>query len=221
MLCPRCGAENSDGLKLCGKCGASLLSALKAARSDVTETIQTSETEFATGTTFAGRYQVVEDEILFSARVCKVITFINVNFADPTSLQEICLAVNLSEQHATRIFKQEVGIPIKKFLIMKRLYEAARTLRSDPKASENYVLSYCGFDDVSNFIKQFKSYFGCSPLKFRNCNRDPGSCGLWKQSYFHLVIRKRKLREALGADISHPCALSRIKKKISSAPTLK
>ena len=118
MLCPICGAENPDSLKFCGKCGTSLLPAKKAARPEVTDTIQMSETEFTTGTTFARRYQVIEDEILcFSSRVCKIITFINVNFANPTSLQEICLAVNLSEQHATRIFKQEVGVPIKKFLI--------------------------------------------------------------------------------------------------------
>jgi AraC-like DNA-binding protein len=148
----------------------------------------------------------------FSSRVCKVITFINVNFANPTSLQEICLAVNLSEQHAEKIFKQEVGVPIKKFQILKRLYEAACTLRSDPKTSENYVLSYCGFDDVSNFIRQFKKHFGCAPIKFRNCNRNPRSCGLWKQSYFHVLVGKRELREALGTDISHPCALFRITK---------
>jgi hypothetical protein len=46
-------------LKLCGKCGTSLLPAHKAARPEVTETIQTSETEFTTGTTFAKRYQVI------------------------------------------------------------------------------------------------------------------------------------------------------------------
>ncbi len=146
----------------------------------------------------------------FSSRVIKIINFINKNFASRVSLHEISFkAANLSLSRAEKIFKQEVGIPIKKFLIIKRLYEAARLLRSDPRLSENDALSYCGFDDVSNFIKQFKKHFGCTPIKFRNCNRDPDTCILWKKSYFYL-LNNVKLQKALGLDEPRLCNLLRI-----------
>lgn len=90
------------------------------------------------------------------------------------------------------------------------MYEAASFLRFDPKLTTNDVISYCGFNDVSNFIRQFKKYFGCTPIKFRNCNHDPKSCTLWKKSYFHRLLGKPRLREALGAGISQPCFLGRL-----------
>jgi tetratricopeptide (TPR) repeat protein/predicted Ser/Thr protein kinase len=61
MQCPKCRSDNPDTLKFCGECGTALLPAAKTVRPAVTETIQTSETDFTTGTTFAGRYQVIEE----------------------------------------------------------------------------------------------------------------------------------------------------------------
>jgi len=122
----------------------------------------------------------MKEKIFFSSRVLKIIMFIDGNFARDISLQQICLAANLSEPHGERTFKQEVGVQLKKFVILKRLYEAVRILKSDVRVSEGDLLSYCGFNDLSNFIRQFKKHFGCAPIKFRNCYRDLRSCGLWK-----------------------------------------
>ncbi len=138
--------------------------------------------------------------------------FINKNFANPISLHEISfLAANLSLSHAERIFKDEVGVSIKKFLILKRLYEAAILLRSDLKLSELDVVSRCGFNDISNFIKQFKNIFGCTPVRFRHCSRNPEACVFRKKSRFSF-LNSATLREALGIDVSQPCLLLRIKK---------
>ncbi len=148
----------------------------------------------------------------FSSRVLKIIMFINKNFANSTSLHEISFqTANLSLSHAERIFKDEVGVSLKKFLILKRLYEAAILLRSDLKLSELDVVSRCGFNDVSNFIKQFRKFFGCTPVRFRHCSRNPEGCVFRKKSRFSL-LNSAKLREALEIEVSQPCLLLRIKK---------
>ena len=60
VKCPRCQAENPDTVKFCGECGTQILSP-KTARPEVTETLKTPIKELTTGSTFAGRYQVIEE----------------------------------------------------------------------------------------------------------------------------------------------------------------
>jgi len=57
--CSRCGFENSSGTRFCGRCGAPFRSAGGPPAS--TETRLTPIRELATGTTFARRYQVIEE----------------------------------------------------------------------------------------------------------------------------------------------------------------
>jgi len=60
VKCPKCQAENPETKQFCGDCGTPLPSS-KTARPEVTETLQTLSKELASGSTFAGRYQVIEE----------------------------------------------------------------------------------------------------------------------------------------------------------------
>jgi serine/threonine protein kinase/tetratricopeptide (TPR) repeat protein len=60
IKCPKCQAENPDTVKFCGECGTQIPSP-KTSRPEVTETLQTPVRELNTGSTFAGRYQVIEE----------------------------------------------------------------------------------------------------------------------------------------------------------------
>jgi serine/threonine protein kinase len=56
--CPKCHHENPDDTLFCGKCGAQLPSPEDI---EVTETIESPKEELTTGSTFAGRYQIIEE----------------------------------------------------------------------------------------------------------------------------------------------------------------
>jgi serine/threonine protein kinase/tetratricopeptide (TPR) repeat protein len=58
MKCPKCENENPDTLKFCGECGTQLPSLDDI---EVTETIEAPKEELSTGSTFAGRYQIIEE----------------------------------------------------------------------------------------------------------------------------------------------------------------
>jgi TolB-like protein/Flp pilus assembly protein TadD/tRNA A-37 threonylcarbamoyl transferase component Bud32 len=58
--CPTCNSDNPDTLKFCGECGT-LLPPPHDRPPIVTETLQTPVRELATGATFAGRYQIIEE----------------------------------------------------------------------------------------------------------------------------------------------------------------
>jgi len=60
MKCPKCEAENPKTARFCLDCGTALPTA-KAARPEVTETLETAREELTTGTLFAGRYQIIEE----------------------------------------------------------------------------------------------------------------------------------------------------------------
>jgi serine/threonine-protein kinase len=56
--CPKCQFDNPDGTVYCGKCATPLPSSKEI---PVTETLETPTEELTTGSTFAGRYQIIEE----------------------------------------------------------------------------------------------------------------------------------------------------------------
>ena len=58
IKCPKCQHENPDDTLYCGKCATRLPYPEKV---EVTETLETPKEELTTGSTFAGRYQIIEE----------------------------------------------------------------------------------------------------------------------------------------------------------------
>lgn len=56
-ICPKCKHENPEGTVYCGKCGTPLPSQ----ESTITKTMETPKEELTTGSTFAHRYQIIEE----------------------------------------------------------------------------------------------------------------------------------------------------------------
>ena len=60
ITCPKCHSENPETKQFCADCGTQLPSS-SAIHPEVTETVQTPGRELTTGSTFAGRYQIIEE----------------------------------------------------------------------------------------------------------------------------------------------------------------
>ena len=60
IKCPKCQFDNPEDTLYCGKCAA-LLKPLEEAAVSHTETLETPKEELTTGSTFAGRYQIIEE----------------------------------------------------------------------------------------------------------------------------------------------------------------
>ena len=58
MKCPKCNTDNPDAQKFCGECATPLPSSKDV---DVTKTLEPSAEELTRGTTFAGRYEIIEE----------------------------------------------------------------------------------------------------------------------------------------------------------------
>ncbi len=58
IKCPKCNTQNTSDSEFCKKCATSLLPSKEI---PVTETLEVPTEELTTGSTFAGRYQIIEE----------------------------------------------------------------------------------------------------------------------------------------------------------------
>jgi len=75
-------------------------------------------------------------------------------------------ALNISLSRFRHLFKQETGVSFARYVKLMRLHRA-RQLLLNSRLRVKEVAANTGFNDVSHFVKDFKSIFGESPVRFR------------------------------------------------------
>lgn len=100
-------------------------------------------------------------------QVDATIDFIMRNFSKPVGLAEAAEAVNLSESHLSRLFKEVTGINFLQYLNAKRINNAISSLRN-PRLNVSDISLECGFPNPGYFSKMFKKYTGRTPSQFRD-----------------------------------------------------
>lgn len=75
--------------------------------------------------------------------------------------------IPLSKSYFMYCFKRITGTSIVSYITQIRIKNACKMLLSTDKQVVRIAME-CGFDNLSNFNRQFKKNVGCSPLKYRN-----------------------------------------------------
>ncbi|WP_303859763.1 PocR ligand-binding domain-containing protein [Alkalibaculum bacchi] len=88
------------------------------------------------------------------------------NYQENTSLEEICDAVFLSPNYASKIFKDDQGMTIMEYVTKVKLEEAKRLLRM-PGISVEDIAEKLGYSDPSYFTKVFRRKIGMTPTQYR------------------------------------------------------
>lgn len=96
----------------------------------------------------------------------ETIAFIRSNLTSNIKIKDLAQAVQLSENQFRRKFKKEFGVTPQQFILRGRLQASGHLLRSGTK-SIAILASETGFSDQSYFTKQFKAFFGETPLQYR------------------------------------------------------
>lgn len=91
----------------------------------------------------------------------QITSYINRNIHRKMPIPEIAASCNVSASTLCHLFKQEMNIPIHKFIVKKRLVNAHQKILAGYPATEAAL--ECGFQDYSGFYKQYKKMFGVSP----------------------------------------------------------
>jgi AraC-like DNA-binding protein len=86
------------------------------------------------------------------------------NYANNVSLEELARLAELSPFHLARLFRQEVGMPPHAYQLQVRLARAKRLLLHGLPVTE--VASATGFFDLSHFTRHFKRHLGVAPGRY-------------------------------------------------------
>lgn len=100
------------------------------------------------------------------ARVALITRVIAERKAGSLSAQEAGALLGLCEGHFLRLFKQEVGMTFRRYKREARIGAIVNLLRQN-QASVKQIASVAGYEDTSNFHRDFKQVQGMSPRQFR------------------------------------------------------
>ncbi|MEO6601523.1 MAG: AraC family transcriptional regulator [Polyangiaceae bacterium] len=107
------------------------------------------------------------------ATVNRTAFYVEENLGEPISLDDICRAGGMSKFHLHRVFEENVGTTLGRFLSGARLKSALHLL-SAPETRSMSVLEVAlqvGFEDASAFSRSFHRRYALTPSSLRQGNR--------------------------------------------------
>lgn len=97
--------------------------------------------------------------------VMHCIEYIENNFADKISLEEISRRSAMSKSSFCKIFQSMTGHSFNNYLNICRIKKAAEYIKQGYKITAVYGI--CGYNDFSTFYRNFKSIMGVSPQEYK------------------------------------------------------
>lgn len=95
-----------------------------------------------------------------------VLEYLNKNYFNDISLNDVAKSVNLSYNYLSKVFKDEIGKSFIDYLTELRL-EKSMTLLSDQRISIKEVCQKIGYNDPNYYSKAFKKITGMTPTEYR------------------------------------------------------
>ena len=94
------------------------------------------------------------------------LTYIKDNYHDKIYISDLAGQVNLNEQYFCRLFKKAIGRSPVEYINEYRVKQAKRLLeKTDLPVTE--VCLECGYNNLGNFLREFRKYTGTTPLRYR------------------------------------------------------
>ena len=100
----------------------------------------------------------------------EALNFIEQNFQNDISVEEIASFCGLNRTYFGRIFKETVGKSPQQFLLSYRMAKAAELLKLT-SLSVSDIGNAVGYPNQLHFSRAFKNVYGMPPREWRNTNR--------------------------------------------------
>jgi serine/threonine protein kinase/tetratricopeptide (TPR) repeat protein len=146
MKCPKCKADNPDTKPFCADCGTQLTPSEDAPPS-ITKTLETPREELTTGSTFAGRYQIIEE--LGKGGMGKVYRALDKKLNEEVALKLIKPDI-ASDKNTIERFKNELKLARK---IRQKNVGSMYELLED-KGIHFITMEYVSGQDLKKLIRQ-------------------------------------------------------------------
>ena len=100
----------------------------------------------------------------------RVREYMEERLAEKIELSDLAKIAGLSGCHFSRAFKQSVGTPPHRYLVMRRIAAAAELIRTTNRSMTDIALEV-GFSDQSHFTRSFSAVTGETPCALRRRHR--------------------------------------------------
>lgn len=101
------------------------------------------------------------EKYITSTFISDVLAYIGEHYSENLSLDDLASHFFVSKYYLSHEFKKSVGTSIHRYIILKRLNIAYSLLLDGISPTE--VSHLCGFNDYTNFFRNFKAEYGISP----------------------------------------------------------
>ena len=130
---------------------------------------------FRIATTFSRNVSSDEgEEIQVNAYIQKAIAYIELNYANNITINDLAKALAIDRSYLYRVFKSGTGVSPKEYLNDYRL-NAARQLLENTDHSISQIALSSGFFSFSAFYRSFVQKYGHSPREYQNAYRSKKS----------------------------------------------
>jgi AraC-like DNA-binding protein len=94
-------------------------------------------------------------------RIAQVLALLREPAQEVVSIKDLAAAVHISPGRLIHLFTQQVGIPVRKYILWSKLMASLKKLNK--RANFTHVALDGGFADAPHFNRTFKKMFGLSP----------------------------------------------------------
>jgi AraC-like DNA-binding protein len=102
-----------------------------------------------------------------TAGVNKALDYINVNLTEDFSESDLAKAAGMTVSAFSRSFRKHTGMGVVEYVNRHRINLACQMLMNEPEKSVTDICFAVGFNNVSNFNRQFLRRKGMAPSRFR------------------------------------------------------
>jgi AraC-like DNA-binding protein len=113
-------------------------------------------------------------QIIPDARMKSALKIIEETLPDSIRVGQIADEIGISEDRFMHWFKEQFGIPLRQYLLWRRLHIAARLLQTGTSLTD--ASHAAGFSDQSHLSKTFRKMFGVPPSRFLGGNENFKVC---------------------------------------------
>lgn len=101
-------------------------------------------------------------------KLAAMVNYIDLHFLEIGSLDEFSLRFGYTYSHICKMFKKQVGVAPKEYLLAKKMDHAAQLLADGKSVSK--VADILGYSTPYNFSRAFKDQYGVSPKEYPGKN---------------------------------------------------
>jgi len=99
--------------------------------------------------------------VVLDERIANVLEYLEGNFSKDISLDDLAERFYITKNHLNFLFNKMIGMPIKKYIIAKRLGFARHEILAGKSPTQ--VSYHAGFHDYATFYRAYKLFYGISP----------------------------------------------------------